>query len=332
VTLVCEGPRDGVAETSLPGMVGSHPRMREVYRQVRRFAATELAIAIAGETGTGKELVARAVHALSPRHRGPFVDLNCAAIPEGLADGELFGWERGAFTGALRSTPGLVELAHGGTLFLDEACSLPLALQAKLLRAIEQRTFRRVGGRRLVSVDCRLVVAALARPEILLAEGRFRPDFAYRVAGTVVELPPLRARRSDVALLVQHFLNSVDRPGDERARIEGAALEALGRHDWPGNIRELRSAVHVLAASVDGGIIRAEDVASLLSTGVAAPKGPDAVRGALASCDGSVSAAARMLRVSRTTLYALMRRHSIGQPPVNRDPCPPAHLVCAAEQ
>jgi DNA-binding NtrC family response regulator len=286
---------------SLPGMIGTHPAMQYLYGLVRRIAPTRLAVLVVGETGTGKELVARALHTLGPSPKGPFVDLNCAALPEGLAEAELFGWERGAFTGAHQNGIGLLELAHDGTLFLDEVCSMPTGLQAKLLRALEQRTFRRVGGRELKRANFR-VVATISEPvQVLVRAGRLRPDLGHRLAGVEITLPRLVDRASDIPRLAAHFLRET--AGHDR-EFDQDALSALADFPWSGNVRELRAAVERLAVVVDGTVLRLEDVLSALPRRGGAPEREHVLR-VLDQAGGSVSAAARALGMPRSTF----RRH-----------------------
>jgi DNA-binding NtrC family response regulator len=271
-----------------------------------------LPVVIQGETGTGKELVARALHELSPRRTRPFIDINCAAIPESLAEGELFGWERGAFTGALQRRVGLLELADGGTLFLDELCSLARPIQAKLLRAVEQRTFRRVGGRELRTARCRLVAAISSPLEQLLQRQVLRSDFLYRIAGIVVRLPPLRARRADVEGLSAWFLRETGN-GAGPVRLDSEALALLRDYDWPGNVRELRSVVERLAATSDGGTITAHDVAQALAHTVAYGDDAETLRATLELHGGNATRAAQALGIARSTLYERFKRLGISR-------------------
>ena len=285
----------------LPGMIGEHPAMRSVYRLVRRIAPKRIPVLIVGETGTGKELVARALHTLGPSPGGQFVDLNCAALPEGLAEAELFGWERGAFTGAHQRGIGLLELAHGGTLFLDEVCSMPVGLQAKMLRALELQTFRRVGGRELIRTTFRLVATVAEPLQALVQAGRLRVDLGHRLAGAEVTLPRLAERVSDIPELAAHFL--AQEAGEGRA-FDPDALEALQSFPWPGNVRELRAAVARMAAVVDHAVLRLEDVLGALPRHGGMPPRDQVVR-LLDEVGGSVSGAARALGMARSTF----RRH-----------------------
>lgn len=299
---------------NLPGMIGRHPAIREIYALVRRAADSDLPALIVGETGTGKELVARALHDLGAAARAPFVDVNCAAVPETLAEGEFFGWDRGAFTGAHREQAGLLEAADGGTLFLDEACSLSLALQAKLLRVLEHKDFRRVGGRRRVTSQFRLVAAISEPLQALLIGGRWRADFAYRVAGIVITLPPLRYRGADIRLLTDHFLHAACQNGHPPKTLGASAVHALSRHPWPGNVRELKTVAEQLTALVDRPVIDGADLTPLLTAGRPPEDERDGLAEALAVHGWCVQAAARALGMGRTKLYTLMRRHGLRRP------------------
>jgi DNA-binding NtrC family response regulator len=241
----------------MPDIVGSSPVLAEALERVRRAAATDATVLLTGESGTGKELFARAVHALGARRSGPFVAVNVAALPEGLVENELFGHERGAYTGASERRAGRFELADGGTLFLDEIAELPLAAQTKLLRAVEERSFIRVGGTALISVDTRLVAATNRDLRARVAAGKFREDLFYRLEVFPVHLPPLRARREDVPALARRFAEKVSgRP----IEISAGALDRLLAHDWPGNVRELRNVVERAVILSGGGALRLSDV------------------------------------------------------------------------
>ncbi|MBL8966175.1 MAG: sigma 54-interacting transcriptional regulator [Spirochaetaceae bacterium] len=252
-------------------LLGDSPAWTAVLDSIRLVAATEASVLLLGETGTGKEEAARAIHRLSPRAEGPFVALNCSALPPGLAESELFGHERGSFTGAQAQRRGRFELASGGTLFLDEAGDLPLELQPKLLRALQEGSFERVGGERPVRVDVRVVAATHVDLAAAVREGRFREDLYYRLAVFPISLPPLRERGEDVALLAERFLGELrSRPGWEDLRLSRGALEALRARPWPGNVRELKNAVERAAILARGGLIEAEELAA----DGAGPSGP----------------------------------------------------------
>ena len=225
-------------------MIGSSPAIREVYQLVEQAAPSEASVLIWGESGTGKELMARTIHDLSPRVTAPFVALNCAAIPEGLLESEIFGHERGAFTGAVARRQGCFELAHRGTVLLDEVAEMAPALQAKLLRLLQERTVRRLGSAREQPVDVRIVAATNVDPKEAVREGRLREDLYYRINVVMIAMPPLRERADDIPLLIQAFLDEFNKR--DRRAVDGvapAALDALTRYSWPGNIRELRNVI-----------------------------------------------------------------------------------------
>jgi transcriptional regulator with PAS, ATPase and Fis domain len=282
---------------NLPGMIGRHPAMLDVYHLVRRVAPTDLPILIVGPTGTGKELVARAVHALSSFATGPFVDLNCAALPEALGEAELFGVERGAYTGAVQRRDGLLAAAHRGSLFLDEVCSMPPGLQAKLLRALEHQEFRRLGGREVLHSSFRLIATVSEPLDRLVATGRMRADLGFRLAGAEIVLPALCERRSDVAALVEHFLNGGNGHVGRALTSEAGAL--LRAHSWPGNVRQLRAVIERLKAIVTVPQIDVQDVRVALGSRTLSAA---SVKDALEQAGGSVRGAARLLGVPRTTL------------------------------
>jgi DNA-binding NtrC family response regulator len=241
------------ARYGFPRIVGEHASIREVSQQIQRVAGTDSTVLLLGESGTGKELFARAVHHLSPRRQQPFVALNCAAIPEGLVENELFGHEKGAFTGAGARKIGKMDLAHRGTLFLDEIGELPLAIQAKLLRVLEERQFERVGGTQSIEVDVRIVVATNRNLRQLIEEKLFREDLYFRIAAVPLTIPPLRERGTDVLLLAQTFLEKFSRefakPGLE---LSMEASERLSNYRWPGNVRELQNTLERAVILADG--------------------------------------------------------------------------------
>jgi len=238
-------------------IVGRHPRMQEVYKTIGRVAATDVTVLLRGESGTGKELVARAVHLYSRRAGKPFVAVSGAAIPATLLESELFGHERGAFTDAKERKLGKLELAHGGTMFLDEVGDMPLELQVKLLRALQERTFERVGGHEPIRVDVRILAATNRDLEALIKEGRFREDLYYRLNVVSVNLPPLRERRRDIPLLVEHFLAKYAAQLGHRL-VAPAALDRLVGYEWPGNVRELENVIQRAIVMATGGVILTE--------------------------------------------------------------------------
>jgi len=264
------GDRDRLVE-----LLGRAPAMRRLFDQVERLAPTAATILLSGESGTGKELAARALHQLSPRRSRPFVAVNCAAIPEGLVESEFFGVERGAFTGAERTRPGKFEAANGGTLFLDEIGELPLPLQPKLLRALQEGRVTRVGSNRETAVDVRVVAASNRDLAAEVAAGRFRQDLFYRLAVVPLELPPLRERREDIPLLVEHFAaRAARRHGLRPARLPAEVLRQLIEYAWPGNVRELANVVERLVLLAADGVASAGDLPAEVS-GRGAARGAD---------------------------------------------------------
>ncbi|WP_437476984.1 sigma-54 dependent transcriptional regulator [Sorangium sp. So ce1014] len=235
--------------------------MRDLGRVLRTVAPKEVGISLVGESGTGKEVLARQIHDLSLRRSGPFIPINCAAVPEALFESELFGHERGAFTGAVERTRGKIQAADGGTLFLDEIGEMPISVQAKLLRFLENRKFMRVGGTEKLSVDARIVCATLRPLEEEVKAGRFRADLYYRIQGVTLLVPPLRERQADFPPLVHLFLQQLAaKHGEPPARMTRAAMAALRRHDWPGNVRELRSVIELLTLLRSGKQVRVRDL------------------------------------------------------------------------
>ena len=306
--------------TALPGLLTNSPAMKDVCSSVTRFARADVAVLIIGESGTGKELLARAVHNQSGRADGPFVAINCAAIPENLLESELFGYEKGAFTGAHRTTPGKIEQASHGTLFLDEIGDLPMALQAKLLRFLQERKVERVGGRREIDVDIRIVSATNKNVESMVAEQAFREDLYFRLGEAVVSVPPLRERPEDKVLIAQHFLETwLGEQGLPAMRFSANALAAISQFDWPGNVRELQNRVKRAAVSAEDSLIETADLgldakqaaeATLCTLKEARQRAEaQAINNALLHADGNVTKAAKLLGVSRPTLYQLMREH-----------------------
>jgi len=307
---------------ALGGIVTRDPALQRICRTIEKVAPTSATVLILGESGTGKELFARALHDLSPRAGNRFVAINCAAIPENLLESELFGHEKGAFTGAVKQTPGKIETAHGGTLFLDEIGDLPLSLQAKLLRFLQERVIERIGGRQEIPVDVRIVCATHQSLKEYTTAGKFREDLYYRLAEIVVEIPPLRARSGDVALLAHSF---VRRFAAEQRRgavtLMPEALSTLEAHAWPGNVRELENVLKRAVIMSEGNRISAADV-GLAPNGegdgtvfnlrqVREEAEKHAVLRVLARVNGNLSKAAELLGVSRPTLYDLMHRFGL---------------------
>ncbi len=307
---------------SMAGIITRDAEMQKVCRTIERVATTDVTILLLGESGTGKEVLARALHGLSPRRAQRFVAINCAAIPENLLESELFGYEKGAFTGAVRQTLGKIEMAHRGTLFLDEIGDLPSALQAKLLRFLQERVIERVGGREEIAVDTRIVCATHQNLKDLIAAGRFREDLYYRLAEIVVTIPPLRSRPGDASLLAHAFVRRV---ATEQKRgsisLRADAVAAIEAHPWPGNVRELENCVKRAVIMADGGTIGPDDLglqapvaagderATLKQVRETAER--EAVVRVLGRVNGNVSKAAELLGVSRPTLYDLMERFGL---------------------
>ena len=306
----------------LAGLITRDPEVLRVCRTIEKVAASDATVLVLGESGTGKELIARGVHAASPRSKERFVAINCAAIPDNLLESELFGYEKGAFTGAAKTTPGKIETAHRGTLMLDEIGDLPHSLQAKLLRFLQERVIERIGGRQEIPVDVRIVCATHQDLKGLIKEGRFREDLYYRLAEIVVSIPPLRERKGDAALLAHAF---VRRFAAEQNRgsmtLREDALRAIETHAWPGNVRELENCIKRAVIMADGNQITLDDVGlnevqedqeiclDLRLVREQAEKG--VIIAALARSDGNVLKAAEMLGVSRPTLYDLMHRYGL---------------------
>jgi DNA-binding NtrC family response regulator len=313
-----------------PAIVGRHPRLRAALRLLERVAPTETTVLLTGESGTGKELFARALHALSPRRRGPTVAVNCAAIPEALLENELFGHERGAFTGADRRQPGRFELAAGGTLLLDEIGELPSTIQGKVLRVLEERTFERVGGGRTLHADLRLVAATNRDLQRMVDEGAFRADLFFRLNVFPIELPPLRERQSDVPLLTRHLIGDIARRHNLPApRLSAAAEDLLCAQPWPGNVRELANALERAVIMADGPDLRPADLLPLLGGaggGSASPASPadaagsppaaaagerDRLRQALIDAAGDKHRAAESLGISYRVLLKKVKDHDL---------------------
>ena len=307
------------------GMVGRSPALQALLEQVRRVAPAQGRVLITGENGSGKELVAHAVHALSKRPGGPFVKINCAAIPRDLVESELFGYERGAFTGATQGKKGRLELADGGTLFLDEVGDLSPEAQAKLLRVIETGEVERVGGTRTAHVDVRIVAATNKDLGAALEGGHFRHDLYYRLNVLPLQVPSLRERRGDVALLAAHFLAASCRAEQRPVkRLTDEARALLEDYHWPGNVRELRNLMERVAILVPGEEVTAEDLAAWLEAtpgraGTAGLRGEierregDAIRRALEGAGWNVTQAAAVLGIDRTNLHRKMRKYGIGR-------------------
>jgi two-component system NtrC family response regulator len=301
-------------------IIGKTTRMREIYSVVQRVAKTDATVLIEGESGTGKELIARAIHRRSIRRDGPFVAINCGAIPETLLESELFGHERGAFTGAHVQRKGKFEMAERGTLFLDEIGELPLTLQVKILRFLQERTVERIGGRQPIAVEVRIIAATNRDLKAHLERGLFREDLYYRLSVVRVDVPPLRERAEDVVILANAFLGRAAKEQRRSVRFGPRALQALLAHAWPGNVRELENRVSRAVIMTKGRVIEPADLDL-----VAADGGPDqgslretrqrverqALVDVLSRHRGNVSQAARELKISRPTLHGLLDKHEI---------------------
>ena len=296
------------------GLIGRDPKMLKIYRQITDMANNQYPVHITGETGTGKELVAAAIHNESLRGGGPFVPVNCAALPEGMLESELFGHVRGAFTGAVRDKKGRFELAHGGTLFLDEVADLPKSVQVRLLRVLQEGTFERVGGEETVSVDVRLISAANRDLKREVEKGHFRDDLYYRINVVPIHLPPLRERKNDIPLLVEHLLKQGSKEGHETVGLSKEALSVMLDYPWPGNVRELQSAIRFALIKAKGKIIQPENLPMELqewkksrsSRGPSRKLDPESVKAALTQSGGNKAKAARILGVGRATLYRFL--------------------------
>ncbi len=310
-------------------LLGQSPALRAVKQMIERVASSMTTVLISGESGTGKELVARSLHLHSERREQPFVKVNCAAIPEGLIESELFGHEKGAFTGASTRKPGRFELADGGSLFLDEIGDMPLSAQPKLLRAIQEARFFRVGGTHTISVDVRIIVATNRDLHEEVQAGRFREDLFYRLNVVPIALPPLRQRREDIPALVEFFLRRFEQqPGHDGCAISARALATLASHNWPGNIRELENAIERATLLCDGPTLEIEDLPVEIVSPCAAPTDSpaplkervrsatrkierEAIAEALAATGGNVTQAAEQLGLSRRGLQLKMKELNI---------------------
>ena len=310
--------------SALEGLIASSAEMHKVCRTVEKLAPTDVSTLILGESGTGKEVLVKALHNMSDRRDKRLVAINCAAIPEALLESELFGYEKGAFTGAAKTTPGKIEVANGGMLFLDEVGDLPLPLQAKLLRFLQERVIERIGGRAEIAVDVRVVCATHRDLPALIQQGDFREDLYYRINEATIRVPPLRERQGDSLLLARAFL---ERFATQFKRpVKGfmpQAVEALEAYNWPGNVRELENRVKRAVIMADGNQVSLEDL-ELPGLEDAAEQEPfnlrevreraesQAILRALARTDGNVSKTSELLGVTRPTLYNLMKKYAIG--------------------
>ena len=311
------------AQTVLGSIITAAPEMMKVARTIERVASTSVSVMLLGASGTGKELLARAVHEQSGRGSGPFVAINCGAIPETLLEAELFGYERGAFTGAVKSNVGKIELAQGGTLFLDEVGDIPLPLQVKLLRFLQERVIERIGGRQPIQVDTRILCATHRDLEAMIAAGTFRDDLYYRLAEIVVKIPSLSERPGDSVLLARHFVMRFAR--ELNPAIQGLspdASAAIDAYTWPGNVRELENRIKRAVIMADGKLVTAADLDFQASPAAesemsinlrAAREVADrrAIRQAMSRAENNISGAAKLLGISRPTLYDLLKQYQL---------------------
>ena len=306
----------------LEALVGDSPVMRATHASIRKLAPVDLPVLITGQTGTGKEVAARALHQLSPRCDRPFAAVNCGALPPGLVQAELFGHERGSFTGAHARHVGLFESANGGTVFLDEISDLPLEAQTTLLRVLQESCLERIGSRQSIQVDVRVLAASNVELESAVAEGRFRSDLYYRLNVLRLQMPRLSERGDDIELLARHFLSSFRERHDTRARgFTAGARRAMGAFAWPGNVRELLNRVQRAAVSAEAELIGAEELGlAAVDSGTEPRAGLEGARGAaehqalldcLRECGFNVSEAARRLGISRVTVYRLCKKHRL---------------------
>jgi len=341
--------KSGIPSDSLyKDIVGASPKIQRILRLVSRVAPTDSTVLLLGESGTGKELIARSIHVQSRRARGPFVPVNVGAIPEGLVESELFGYARGAFTGAAVERAGLIEEADGGTLFLDEIADMPVQAQVKLLRTLESNEVRRLGDNVTRLVDLRVVAATHRNLKALVDDGRFREDLYYRLNVVQIEIPPLRDRRGDIGLLASYFLTRIaermNRPG---LSFSPEAVELIERYDYPGNVRELENALEHAVALSEGSLIRPADLPTVLRTPRMLPTGGDTgaagmsgagrsiaspssenrdmwsladvekehIRRVLTLHKGNATSAAKQLGISRTTLWRKLRQYGLQRRP-----------------
>ncbi|HKJ08460.1 MAG TPA: PEP-CTERM-box response regulator transcription factor [Gammaproteobacteria bacterium] len=309
-------------ESPLEGVMTASPEMLKVCRNIEKVAPADATVMLLGESGTGKELLARSIHELSARSNGRFVAINCAAIPETLLESELFGYEKGAFTGAAKTTPGKIETASGGTLFLDEVGDLPMSLQAKLLRFLQERVLERVGGREEIPVNVRVICATHKDLQALIKNSQFREDLYYRITEITVRIPPLREREGDILMLGRVFLDRFSRQhGGQPHRFTKDALTAMESYHWPGNVRELENRVkravimadqkQIGARDLELGNAPAEDAMTFNLREIRDSAERQAIVRALGHVGGKISQAADLLGVSRPTMYDLIRKFNL---------------------
>ncbi|HBV22116.1 MAG TPA: PEP-CTERM-box response regulator transcription factor [Nitrosomonas sp.] len=315
-----ENRRLSLTQSNSPvdGLITRDPGLLKACRSIEKMASSDVTVMLLGESGTGKEVLAKALHTLSARKKNRFIAINCAAIPEALLESELFGYEKGAFTGASKQTLGKIEMADGGTFFLDEVGDLPFQLQAKLLRFLQERVIERIGGREEVPVDVRIICATHQDLTKLMEEGRFREDLYYRLSEIVITIPPLRDRVGDAILLAHHFKNKFcAKEGKATLNFSQEALAAIEKHQWTGNVREMENCVKRAVIMAEDSIITAQDLGLKTTDTSIEPLNLKTIREqeeckalvkALARTDGNVAKAAKLLGVSRPTIYDLMNR------------------------
>lgn len=306
-------------KSPLAGIIASSPQMLKVCKTIEKLAPTDITCTLLGESGTGKEVLAKALHHGSNRAGQRFVAINCAAVPENLMESELFGYEKGAFTGAAKRTLGRVETAQGGTLFLDEIGDMPLPLQAKLLRFLQERVIERVGGREEIAVDVRVICATNKDLQAMVGEGTFREDLFYRICEMVIEIPALRDRTGDKVILARHLLHTMSR--DQKRNITGfspEAIEAIESYAWPGNIREMENRIKRSVIMCEDKVVSSEDLGidgsaslPLNLKQIRQDAEKQAIRQALSMSDGNFSSAAKLLGITRPTLYDLVKKYNL---------------------
>lgn len=307
------------AASPLEGLITNDPQMLKICRQLEKISPTTVTCTLLGESGTGKEVMARGIHQLSPRKNNRFIAINCAAVPENLIESELFGYEKGAFTGANKQTIGKVETANEGTLFLDEIGDMPLNLQAKLLRFLQERVIERIGGRSEISVDVRVICATNKNLQKMVSEGTFREDLFYRICEMTIDIPPLRARQGDKVLLARHLMHKFSK--EHAQQVNGFttdAIESIESYSWPGNIREMENKIKRAVIMADGKHITREDLGlaeagelSLNLRHVRQEAEINAILRALSMTDNNISAAAKLLGVTRPTFYDLIKKYNM---------------------
>ena len=307
----------------IDGFITANPKMRDICRQIEKVAPADITVLLLGESGTGKELLARSVYDLGDRKSGPFVAINCAAIPENLLESELFGYEKGAFTGAVKRTIGKIEHANGGVLFLDEVGDLPMSLQAKLLRFLQERVIERIGGRTEIDVDVRIVCATHQNLREKINTGEFREDLFYRISEITVDIPPLRERAGDAVLLAKYFINHYKANNKTKIQLSQDAMTAIENYDWPGNARELENKIKRALILAESTQIQASDLELTSSADdddsqdsldlkiLKQKTEHDAILKALGRANGKVTEAAKILGVSRPTIYDLIQKYNI---------------------